>query len=352
MLVRNGHEILIESKAGENANFTDQQYSDAGAKIVYDVREIFQAEIILKVAALSQEEIEITDTRKIIFSSLHWRKHKSDYYRNLMRKKLTAFYFEGIQDNNGIYHIIRSMSEIAGNTAMMIASDLLSSTQYGQASIPGGFTGVEPTNVVIIGAGTVGEFACRTALGMGAEVKVFDNSVNKLRRLQEIQQHRFYTSVIQPKRLAKALEQADIVIAALRPVNGITPVVATKEMVQNMKKGAVIIDLSIDHGGCFETSEETSHHQPVFTKYGVTHYCVPNMPSKTPRTASIALSNFFAPILQSVSEKGGIDGMLRSHRGLRNGVYLYKGIITDKNIAGKFQFNYQNIDLLIAAFNE
>lgn len=352
LLVRNGHNVLVEHNAGLGAFYTDQEYSESGAQICYEPREVYKADIILKVAAPSPEELEYIDGRKVLMSSLHWKDHKSDFYRTLSRKKITAFAFEKIQDKSGVYPVIRSMSEIAGNTSILVAAEYLSSTEYGRGSIFGGFSGIAPTDVVVIGAGTVGEFATRSALGMGAQVKVFDNDIGRLRRIQEMQNQRIYTSIIQPKRLAKALESADVVIGALRPVEGMTPVVVTEEMVQNMKKGAVIIDVSIDHGGCFETSDPTNHKVPVFQKYNVTHYCVPNMPSRAPQTASVSLSNFFAPILLSISENGGVDEVLKKDFGFRKGVYLYKGILTDRNIARRFQLSFQDIDLLIAAFHK
>ncbi|MGM0566455.1 MAG: alanine dehydrogenase [Bacteroidota bacterium] len=352
LLAASGHEVMVEQGAGDAASFSDKEYSEAGASVKYSADEVYAADIILKVAPPVEEELNFLESRKVIISSLHWRIRNKQFYNTLMAKKITAFAFEKIQDHRGIYPVIRSMSEIAGNTAILQAAEYLSSIKHGRGSILGGFSGIEPTSVVIIGAGTVGEYATYVALGMGAQVKVFDTSISRLRRLQELQNQRIHTSVIQPRSLAEAVKNADVVIGALRPVNGRTPVVVSEEMVQQMKNGAVIIDVSIDHGGVCETSEPTSHQKPVFQKYNVTHYCVPNIPAKVPRTASVALSNFFAPILLDISESGGVDEVLKKSTGLRNGVYIYKGIITDRNIAGKFKYNFQDIDLLIAAFQK
>lgn len=351
MLVQNGHEVLVEHGAGEDALFPDKEYSDAGAQIKYDAREVYSADIILKVAPPVEEEIELIEPRKVIFTSLHWRNHPQAYYKNLIAKKITGFAFEKIKDQDGVYPLIRAMSEIAGNKSIMLAAEYLSSTKYGRGSIFGGFTGLSPTSVVILGAGTVGEYATYTALGMGAAVKVFDNNISRLRRIQQLQNQRIYTSMIQPKRLKEAIEQADVVIGAMRPVDGRTPVVVCEEMVRQMKKGAVIIDVSIDHGGVCETSQPTTHKQPVYQVYGVTHYCVPNIPSQVARTASEALSNFFAPILMAISEQGGVDEVLKKEKGLRNGVYIFKGILTDKNIAKKFNLSFHDIELILAAFH-
>jgi alanine dehydrogenase len=241
------------------------------------------------------------------------------------------------------------MSEIAGNTSILIAAEYLSNTNNGQGAMFGGVTGVAPTEVVIIGAGTVGEFAVRAALGLGAVVKVFDNSLYRLRRLQSDLGIRVFTSILQPKVLLKHLKTADVAIGALRAPDGRTPCVVTEEMVSEMKYGSVIIDISIDQGGCFETSEVTNHTKPVFRKYGVIHYCVPNIASRVARTASYALSNVFTPVLLAMGEEGGIEHMLRRNAGVRHGVYIYNGILTNKYLGETFNIPYKDIDLLMSA---
>jgi alanine dehydrogenase len=202
---------------------------------------------------------------------------------------------------------------------------------------------------VIIGAGTVGEYAARAALGLGATVKVFDNSVYRLRRLQGSLGVRVFTSIIQPKVLGKHLKTADVAIGALRTTGGRTPCVVTEEMVSEMKVGAVVIDVSIDQGGCFETSKVTNHTQPVFRKHGVIHYCVPNIASRVSRTASYALSTIFAPILLNIGEEGGLQNMLRVNSGVRHGVYLYQGILTNKYLGDSFNLPSKDIDLFLSA---
>ncbi|NDB36543.1 MAG: alanine dehydrogenase, partial [Flavobacteriia bacterium] len=243
--------------------------------------------------------------------------------------------------------VVRTMGEIAGNTAILVAGELLSNFSKGKGLMLGGVTGVQPTEVVIIGAGTVGEFATRSALGLGASVKVFDNSVARLRRLQNAVGNRVFTSVIQPKVLAKAIRRADVAIGALRSTVGKTPCVVSEEMVRQMKDGSVIVDVSIDQGGCFETSRVTNHNDPVFSVHGVVHYCVPNIASRVSRTASFALSNIFSPLLLDIGEQGSINDVIRFKTGFKDGVYMYKGVLTNEILGKVFDLPYQPLELLL-----
>ena len=350
LLVSNGHQVVIETNAGKAANFEDKDYSEAGAKIAYTAKEVYEADIILKVAPPSEEEIEMLGRKQTLFSALQMTVQSDNYVKQLMSKKVTAIAYDYIKDEDGIYPIIRSMSEIAGNTSILIAAEYLSNINNGNGSMFGGITGTSPTEVVILGAGTVGEFATRAALGLGAMVKIFDNSVYRLRRLQSDLATRVFTSVLQPKVLAKALKTADVVIGAIRAPKGRTPCVVTEEMVSEMKYGSVVIDISIDQGGCFETSRVTNHTNPVFRTHGVIHYCVPNIPSRVSRTASYALSNVLTPILVNIGDEGGVENLLRSNCGVRHGVYIYKGILTNQFLGETFKLPYKDIDLLMAAF--
>jgi alanine dehydrogenase len=350
LLINNGHQIMIESNAGKAANFQDKDYSEAGAQIVYSPDEVYKADIILKVAPPSIDEISLMQLRQTLLSSIQITVQPGDFLKHLSAKKISAIAFDYIRDKIGIYPVVRAMSEIAGGTSLLIAAEYLSNVNEGNGTMLGGITGVSPTEVVILGAGTVGEYAARAALGLGASVKVFDNSLYKLRRLQNNLGIRVFTSIIQPKVLKKALAAADVVVGAISATEGRTPCVVTEEMVSDMKFGAVIIDVSIDQGGCFETSHVTNHEQPVFKKYGVIHYCVPNIASRVSRTASYALSNIFTPILLKVGEIGGFENMLRQDTGVRNGVYMYKGILTNKYMGSYFHLPYKDIELLMAAF--
>jgi alanine dehydrogenase len=348
VLVSNGHKVYVETNAGIRINFQDKDYSEAGASIIYDPKEVFKKDMVLKVTPPSKEEISWMNPGSTLMSALQYSQDLKVSIVELMKKKITAIAWDLIKDNEGIFPGIRAMSEIAGNASILLASEILSHHENGQGIMMGGISGVPPTEVVILGAGTVGEFATRASLGLGASVKIFDNSIYRLRRIQNDLGQRIYTSIIQPSELLKALKTADVVIGALRPVNGRTPVVVTSEMVSQMKFGSVIIDVSIDRGGCFETSETTSHDKPTFQKYGVIHYGVPNIASRFAKTASMALSNIFQPILLTMGEAGGCENMIKINSGFRHSVYIFQGALTNEIIGSVFDLPYKNIDLLIA----
>lgn len=349
LLVNNGHRIILEAGAGSNAHFEDNDYSEAGAEIVYSAEEVYKADIILKIAPPTLAEIESMKTKQTLFSALQLTVQPEDFLKKLVAKKLNCVAFDMITDDAGIYPVIRAMGEIAGGTSILVAAELLSNANNGVGSILGGISGISPTEVVIIGAGTVGEFAARAAMGLGASVKVFDNSTSRLRRLQSQLGTRIFTSVIVPKVLEKHLKTADVAIGALRASKGRTPCIVTEEMVAEMKTGSVIIDVSIDQGGVFETSEVTNHTKPVFRKHGVIHYCVPNIPSRVARTASYAFSNIFQQILISMGDEGGFDSLVRKDSGVRNGVYIYNGILTNQFLGETFNLPHKDINLLMAA---
>ncbi|MFZ9587323.1 MAG: alanine dehydrogenase [Crocinitomicaceae bacterium] len=347
LLVSNGHQVLMESKAGEGSNFTDNEYSEAGAQIVHDRKAIYGCDIILKVAPPSEEEVELMTGNQTFISALQISTQPKEILQKLIAKKVTAIAWDYIQDEDGVFSIVRTMGEIAGTTSILVAGELLSSISQGKGLMLGGIAGVQPAEVVVIGAGTVGEFATRAALGLGASVKVFDNSLSRLRRLQNDLSSRVYTSIIQPKVLAKAVRRADVVIGALRSPIGRTPCVVNEEMIESMKSGSVLVDVSIDQGGCFETSRVTNHNDPTFIKHGVVHYCVPNIASRVSRTASFALSNTFSPMIIEMGEKGGVVDLIRTHSGFRNGVYMYKGILTNEVLGKVFDLKYKDIHLLL-----
>ncbi|MEW7276978.1 alanine dehydrogenase [Aquimarina sp. 2201CG1-2-11] len=346
-LTAHGHRILIETNAGLDASFTDRDYSEAGAEITNDKGKVFGCPIILKVEPPSLEELEHINPQTVLISALQLKTQSKKYFQELAKKRITALGFEFIRDADGAYPAVRALSEIAGTAAVLIASELMSSVNtMGPGLMMGNISGVPPVEVVIIGAGTVGEFAARSAIGLGANVKVFDNSITKLRCLQTNVGRPLYTSTIQPKNLLKALRRCDVAIGAVRGKNR-APIVVNETMIERMKTGAVVIDVSIDMGGCFETSEVTSHDQPTFEKHGVTHYCVPNIPSRYARTSSLSISNIFTPYLLQIGEEGGIENAVRFDRGLKNGLYFYRGILTNKSIADWFDLSYRDINLLI-----
>jgi len=320
VIVANGHDVVMETKAGDGANFSDKNYSDAGAKIVYDKKEVFNADVIVKSAPVSEEECELLKQNQYIISPIHVSVMKKSIIEKMMAKKITALSFENLKDGSGHNPIVRSMSEIAGSAVILIAGQYLSNANNGKGVLLGGISGIPPTKVIIIGAGIVGEYAARTALAMGASVKVFDNSIYRLKRMQNNIGVRLWTSVIEPKILAKQLKTCDVAVGALSADGGQTPMVVSEEMVSDMRPGSVIVDVSIDHGGCFETSMVTTHKKPVFRKYDVIHYCVPNIPSGFARTASQAISNVLMSLLLETAEAGGVDNLISAQYTQR---YIY-----------------------------
>ena len=349
VIVANGHQVNVETKAGEGANYSDHNYSEAGAKILYDKKSVFESEIIVKSAPVSESDCECLRPNQYVISPLHLAAMKRDILEKMMQKKITALSFENLKDAGGHNPIVRSMSEIAGSAVMLIAGQYLSSVNDGRGVLVGGISGIPPTKVVIIGAGIVGEYAARTALAMGASVKVFDNSIYRLKRLQNNIGVRMWTSVIEPKILGKQLKTCDVAVGALSGSGGRTPIVVSEEMVSAMRPGTVIVDVSIDHGGCFETSMVTTHKNPVFRKYDVIHYCVPNIPSGFARTASQAISNVLMPLLLETAEDGGIDNVIWYKLNIRTGIYLFKGSLTNFHLSERFDLKYTDLNLLIAS---
>jgi alanine dehydrogenase len=350
VLVNNGHDILLETQAGDGANYSDKDYSEHGAFIVDSRKQVFTAEIILKVAPFDEKDIELMKSNQVLFSSLHVNQHNHDYVKKLMNKKVTSIAYEYLKNSSGNYPVLQSMSSISGNAAVMIAAELLSNSSGGKGIILGGISGITPTEVVIIGAGTAAEFAARAAIGMGAFVKVFDTSVQKLEQLQRNLGMRLHTSIFHPQVLTRTLKSADVLIGAVALHDSGPRFFVTEDMIKHMKKGSVIIDLSVDEGGCIETSECRTHSEPVFIKHNVIHYCVPNIPSRVARTASIALSNIISPIILEMGTIGGIKPLLKEKVGVRQGVYIYNGILTNEFIGNRFNIPSKDIDLLMAAF--
>jgi alanine dehydrogenase len=349
VLVSNGNEVSIEHLAGEGSHYSDADYSEAGAKIIFDRHEIFKCPILVKSAPIVAEDLPLLQFNQIIISPIHYSALQQGDIQKMMEKKITALSFENFKDASGTYPIVRSMSEIAGSAVMLIAAQYLSSFNKGKGVLLGGISGIPPTKVVIVGAGIVGESATRNALALGASVKVFDNDIYKLKQLQNNLGQRVWTSVLEPKILAKQLKTCEVAVGALSNEYGRAPLVVTEEMVAAMRPGSIIIDVAIDRGGCFETSELTSHQKPTFVKHGVIHYGVPNIPSGFARTASQAISNVLMPLMLRISDEGGLDEMLWHDVNLREGIYLFKGALTDFYISQKFDLKYTDLNLLIAS---
>ena len=348
-LVAEGHRIIIESEAGKQASFTNHEYSEAGAEISQDRKQVFDADVLVKVAPPTLEEIDMMHADQLLISPLQIPVISDDYIKKLCSKRVIAVAMEYYKDDDGSFPLVRIMSEMAGISAVLTAADLVGNIEKGRGVLLGGISGVPPAKIVILGAGMVAEFATRTAVGLGASVRIFDDNVYKLIRLQRHIGIPIHTSTLSPVHLQYQLLSADVVIGAMHSKTGRTPIVVTEEMVSKMKSGSVIIDVSIDQGGCFETSRLTTHEYPTFIKYDVIHYCVPNLASKIPRTASHALSNILTPILRNAGYAQNIESLIFESPGLRHGIYTYKGRLTNRYLSGRFEMKYTDLELLLTS---
>jgi len=351
LLVESDNEVILQKGAGLGANYTDKDYSENGAIITDSTARVYGSDVIIKVAPFTEKDTDYLKGNQIVFSYLNVLKLSEETLARLIRKKVTAIAFEKIRDNNNnVLPVVESMSEISGVTSILLASDYLSNHHGGKGVMLGGITGVTPTEVMILGANTAGEYAAKAALGLGSQVKIFDSSLQKLRKFESLAGHRLQTSVFHPQVLKKALKSADVVIGAIE-LDDLKPwYYITEDMVRTMKKGSVIIDLSIDRGGCIETTECRALKDPVYEKHGVIHFSAWNLPSRVARTASIALSNIFAPMLQGLADSGGITHLLKNDPGLRHGAYLYNGNLTNETLGQKFGVLSKDLDLLLSAF--
>ncbi|MFW5755368.1 MAG: alanine dehydrogenase [Tangfeifania sp.] len=349
LLTSYGHEIYIEKDAGKHASYTDDQYRQAGAVILDEKEEVFQCDIILRVAPFGNDEIDLLRGNQAVISSMQIQAHCSESIKKLMQKKVTTIAFESLENEEGFMPVVHQMSQIAGVTSITIASEYLSNSHNGKGVLFGEVTGVTPAELVIIGTSTAAEYAARAALSLGILVKVFDTSVYDLSKLEEKLGQRIFTSVFYPKVLRKALFSADAVIGAMS-FNTTPKFKVSEDLVKQMKEGSVIIDLNASQGGCFETSRCTDFNNPTYIKHGVVHYCVPNSPSLVSRTASISLSNILIPILLAIGDSGGVDNYIKTSKGFRKGVYIYHGILTNTEVGNLFNIPAKDIDLLLAVF--
>lgn len=348
-LVAQGHRVVVESDAGLNSRFTDLEYSEAGAEIAHSREQVFRTDLLIKVAPPTLDEIDLLRPNQLLISPIHLPTRDAEYILRLQKKRVIALAMEYIRDESGLFPFVHIMSEIAGTSAILIAAELLSNLHGGRGVLLGGIAGVPPAKVIILGAGVVAEFASRTAVGLGAEVRIFDNNVHKLTRLQNRLGRMLHTSVINPWHLREQLKTAQVAIGAIHSAQGRTPLVVSKDMVGGMKPGTVIVDVSIDQGGCFETSRLTTHDQPTFVRDGIIHYCVPNIASRTSRTASIGISNILTSMLLKADAIGSMEGLISANQGLRNGVYAWKGCLTNTHLGERFNLKTTSLDLLITS---
>lgn len=350
VLVAAGHAVFVEKDAGQGAQFTDREYTEAGATLVYTQAEVYQrADLIVKVAPLSMAELELMRPRQTLISAVHIGGLRPDYLRGLMEKHITAIGFEFLSGPDGSNPIMRLLSEIAGVSAIHIASELLTNYHGGQGLLLGGVTGVPPAVVTIVGAGTVGYHAAQTAIGLGALVKVLDDEVYRLKRLEARLGQKIFTAVTQADYLSEAVRSADVLIGAAYRVGARSPIVVSEDLVSTMREGSVVVDVSIDQGGCIETSRPTTHEQPTYEYNGVIHYCVPNIASRVARTASASISNILGPMIARIGEAGGVRNLMAINRSFKKGIYVYHKHITQRPIATMFNLDFMDIDLLYAA---
>ncbi|HEY5591595.1 MAG TPA: alanine dehydrogenase [Paludibacter sp.] len=350
IVTEEGHSVYVQRGAGEPMSYSDLQYSEAGAYMVGDATEVFGADLVLKIAPPTIDELNLMHDRSTILSMLQLSNLSAECIKLMMQKKMTAIAYELIRDEQKAFPVVSSISEIEGNTAIAVAAELMSNERGGKGLLLGGVAGITPTEVLILGAGITGSVAARTALALGAQVKVFDHDINKLRKIQHYLGQQVFTSVIHPTVLFKALASADAVIGNLRYIYGSERFMVSEELVKTMKAGAIIIDMSVDQGGCFETSECRTLQNPVYEKHGIIHYCVPNISARVARTSSMALSNIFAPILLKIGNSGSVKSAIAESSGFRHGAYIYGGLLVNRLIGDYYEIPSNDIGLLLVGY--
>ncbi len=350
ILVEEGHSVYIERDAGLPMSYSNIQFSEAGAFLVDTPEEVFNADIVFKITPPTLEQLNRMQNRSTIFSMLQLSNLSKEAIEVIMQKKMNAVAYELIKDEQKAFPVVNSIAEIEGNAAIAIVSDLMSSEHGGKGILLGGVAGITPPEVVILGASITGSVAARTAIGLGAMVKVFDHDINKLRKIQHYLGRMVFTSVIHPAVLFRALASADAVIGNLRYINGSERFMVSEELVKTMKKGAVIVDMSVDQGGCFETSECRTISDPVFEKHGIIHYCVPNISARVGRTSSIALSNIFTPIILKIGESGSVKQSVADSSGFRHGAYVFNGVMVNRLIGDYYNIPSNDIGLFLTGY--
>ena len=350
VLMANGHQVYVECGAGAQAHFADNEYAETGADVVDSAEELYAASnLVVKVGPPGEEELGFLQEKQLLISALHLGSATPHFLRRLMELRITGIGFEFMRDPDGTFPIVRMMHEIMGSMAVQIAARYLESDEGGKGVMLGGISGVPPATVVILGAGVVGEWAARTALGYGAHVIVLDTDLGALRSMEHYLDRRITTAMASEQYVRQAALSADVVIGAMMSDGQRSPVLMTEEMVAAMPPGSVIVDAVMDQGGCIETSRPTTHSKPTFRAHDVIHYCVPNMPSNAARTATYALTNVLVPYLLRIGELGSINEALWRDAGLRNGTYVYRRHLTKKSLATMFGMPHRDIELLIAS---
>lgn len=352
LLVSSGYRVLFEAGAGLPINYTDAYYAESGAEIVDTTHEVFQADIVLKILPPTIEEVEMMKKGSVVFSFLYLHRLTKPLLELMLKKRINAAAYELMYDDTGVSPFVTSISEIEGSTSINLAAELLSNTHGGKGILLGGIPGISPTEVVIIGAGVAGTMAARSALAMGASVKVFDNDITKLRNIRHELGDPLFTSTLQPNVLRNVFRSADVVIGAMQYINKVHFYRISSDLINEMKLGAIIIDLRMAQGGCFETTMEAClpDHPSVFEKHGVLHFCEMSLSSRVARTASIALSNIFFTMFTSMADSGGIDHFAMFDRGFAAGYYTYSGKMVNVYVANNFNLPVADIGLYLRAY--
>jgi alanine dehydrogenase len=346
VLVSNQHTVLVESHLGDEAGYPDQLYAEAGAIVTADLKELYAASVLVKVDPPSEEEIKRMRNGALLVSALQIKTRKRSFFEQLLQKNITAIALEYIEDGHGGYPFVESLGEISGTSSILIAAELLVSSQKAKGILFGNISGVKPLTTVVVGASTAGIVAAKTALALGSNVELFDVDITRLRLAKQHISPHLSTQLIAETALAQALKRSDVVIGALSGERR-APVVVNKAMVDQMQEGSVIIDISIDSGGCIETSELTTHDHPTTIYNGVIHYGVPNIPSRYPRSSTDALNALITPFILKLSYYPRIEDVLAKEATIASGVYCYKNKATKPSLNDWFGFDYYDLKLYL-----
>jgi len=344
-MVENGHEVLVQSGAGQGSGFSDEEYLRAGARLVSDPKKVWKAKLVVKVKEPQPSEYDFMKRGMILFSYLHLAAEKT-VTLELMRRGVTGIAFETVEKADGSLPLLTPMSEVAGRMSIQVGAQYLEKQKGGRGKLLGGVTGVRSADVVIIGAGTVGTNAAQIALGMGANVVLLDIDTERLRFLDHVLHGRLTTLSANPLTIAEAVKRADLLIGAVLVKGGKAPCLVTHQMIKTMKPGSVVVDVSVDQGGCIETTRPTTHSNPVYGVDGVVHYGVTNMPGAVPRTSTYALSNAIMPYLLRLAAEPLTD-ILHHDPALARGVNVYEGKLIYKAVAEALDLEYSPPETII-----
>jgi len=345
LLTEAGHHVFIETEAGEAIGFNNDLYREAGAKIVQSAEEVYSNELIIKVKELQPSEFPLLKEGQVIFCYLHLAPDP-EQTAQLLEKKVVAIAYDTVTGPGGILPLLVPMSEIAGRMSVQVGATCLQLNNGGRGIVLGGVPGVSPGKVVVVGGGVVGTEAARMALGLGADVTILDRDLNRLRALDALFGPRLKTLYSNSAVIEETLKDADLVIGAVLIPGKTAPKLITKNMIANMRRGAVIVDVAIDQGGCTETSRPTTHADPIYEVNGVVHYCVTNMPGACARTSTLALTNATAEYALMIANKGWKQALF-DHMGLRNGLNVCDGLVTNESVAHDLGYPYIPAETLV-----